>query len=78
MAIAVSSRELDQTKQGVAALFLCVVQTLEEGDPSFRGKLLPRLRTWHQMLETRGDLHGAALVGIVSRALQEPQASLPT
>lgn len=79
MANAVSARELDQIKQGVAALTLCVVQTVEEADPTFRGRLLSRLLTWHQMLETRGDLHGAELVGIVSRALQEPQtSSLPT
>lgn len=64
--------EIDQTKAGVVALALCVVQTLDESDPTIRDRLLPRLDKWYHLLEERGDVHGSELVGMVGHALRDP------
>ena len=63
---------VDQTKSGVAAIALCIVQTLAESDPTFRERIEPRLADWYRRLSERGEPHGAELVWMVARALRDP------
>lgn len=53
--------DLHHAKRGMAVLAACVVQTLNESDPSFQTRLLDRLAKAHRALKDNeiweGDLH---------------------
>jgi hypothetical protein len=50
--------DLHRAKRGVAALVTCVVQTLNESDPTFRKRFLDRLENaYHEFRDnTEGDV----------------------
>ena len=57
--------DLHQAKRGVALLAACIVQTVNESDPSFQGRFLDRLSRIYRELKdnTSGDvMHEMELV----------------
>lgn len=65
--------EIDQTKAGVAAIAVCIAQTLAESDPTIPERLKPRLDHWYHELSDRGEPHGAELMYMFRRALSDPE-----
>jgi hypothetical protein len=63
---------LDQTRMGAEALVFCVARTLIERDPSLKAPLRTNLRTMWELLDKRGDDGAAEMVGVLSRALNDP------
>lgn len=47
--------DLDHLKKGVAVLAACVVQTLDESDPSFQTRFLERLARAYRELKDNSD-----------------------
>jgi len=46
---------LDRTKNGIAILATCIVQTLNETDPHFKDRFLERLARAHRELKDNTD-----------------------
>jgi hypothetical protein len=57
-----SKSEIDQTKDGIIAITVCIAQILTESDPTFAARLEARLGAWSGALTEFGEGHGAALV----------------
>ena len=49
--MAVQTTDLHRAKRGMAVLVACVVETLNESDPSFRGRFLEKLGQGYQKLK---------------------------
>jgi hypothetical protein len=60
-----------QTTRGVAALAVCIVQTLRESDPSFPERLLARCEEMHRTLTVRGDSEAADFLFVLARSLRD-------
>ena len=69
--------EADQLKAGVAALAVCIVQTLCESDPTIPERLEPRLVDWQEKLADRGEPHAAELLYMILRALHDRELFPP-
>jgi hypothetical protein len=68
-----SKSEIDQTKDGIIAITVCIAQILTESDPTFAARLEARLAEWSGALTEFGEGHGAALVSNVRQALHDPK-----
>ena len=68
-----SKSEIDQTKDGIKAITVCIVQVLSESDPTFAERLEARLSHWYGALSEVGEGHGAELVWSVRQALHDPK-----
>lgn len=53
--MAVQTTDLHRAKRGVAILAACVVQTLNESDPSFEARFLERLSRAYYELKDNSD-----------------------
>ncbi len=65
--------EADQLKAGVAALAVCIAQTLRVSDPNFPVQLESRLADWEEKLADRGEPHASELLYMIRRALRDPE-----
>jgi hypothetical protein len=56
--------DLGQIKMATAALVACIVQTLDESDPTFRDRFEHRVDEWYYAIRDRGhpDLHALELL----------------
>jgi hypothetical protein len=56
--------DLGQIKMATAALVTCIVQTLDESDPTFRDRFEHRVDEWYYAIRDRGhpDLHALELL----------------
>jgi hypothetical protein len=61
----VQTDDLDQSMKVVAVLATCIVQTLNESDPTFQTRLLGRLEKAHNELRDSVD-HAARAVALLS------------
>jgi hypothetical protein len=68
-----SKSEIDQTKDGIIAITVCIAQILAKSDPTFAACLEARLAAWSGALSEFGEGHGAALVWSVRQALHDPK-----
>ena len=50
-----NTTELLRAKRGIAILATCIVQTLSESDPSFKGRFLKRLERAYRELRDNTD-----------------------
>ena len=68
-----SKSEIDQTKDGIKAITVCIAQALAESDPTFPERLEAGLSQWYGALSEVGEGHGAELVRSVRQGLKDPK-----
>ena len=64
-----SKSEIDQTKDGIIAITVCIAQILTESDPTFAARLEARLGAWSGALTEFGEWdEGPSLKRFMARA----------
>jgi hypothetical protein len=69
--------DLDQLKTGVAALVACIVQTIEESDPSFRGRFEQKVSDWYHYLRENDPSPGLHALEVLNWARSAAQNVRP-
>lgn len=69
--------EIDQTKSATAALVACIVQTLNESDPTFQERFQAKVARWYDAMSERGESHSMETVSWVFDALSSKDPFQP-